>query len=99
MSPLNVKARLYRLWELLVIRWVLITGKGKRRREWIHYRRSMGARKGAVTKKAMKAARAGAADGNQAGSQVSGSFTPPGQSDREPYLDEGDALLPSPMVQ
>lgn len=45
MRPLNLKDRLHRLWELLVIRYVLITGKGRRRREWIHYRRSMGGRK------------------------------------------------------
>lgn len=92
MRRLNVKARLYRLWELLVIRFVLITGKGKRRREWIHYRRSMGARKAAVTRERNKAARAGAADGNQAGPQVSGSFTPPGQSAGS-YIDhESDAI-------
>jgi hypothetical protein len=93
MTARNVKGLIYRLWELLVIRWVLVTGKGKRRREWIHYRRSMGARKGAVTKKRMKeAARAGAAEGNQAEPAVSSSFTPePGQS--APYEDhDSDAV-------
>lgn len=96
MRALTLKDRLFRLWELLVIRFVLITGKGTRRREWIHYRRSMGARKGAVTRKINKAARVSAADGNQAGSGVSDSFTPPGQSTRESYIDhEGDAVQPA----
>lgn len=39
------KQIIYRLWEYLVIRWVYLTGKGKRRREWKHYRRSEGAKK------------------------------------------------------
>ena len=62
-------------------------------------RRSNGARKAAATRKRNKAARAGAAEGNQAGAGVSASFTPePGQpavtlTQPEPYLDhESDAV-------
>lgn len=53
---------------------------------------------GVIAERSMAAPGAGAADGNQAGAGVSGSFTPaPGQSasptDREPYFDhESDAI-------
>ncbi len=43
--------RLYDLWEHLVIRFVLVTGKGKRSRAWRHYVRSEASKRGHVTRR------------------------------------------------
>lgn len=47
-----MKIRIHRLWELAVIRYVYLTGKGKRSREWKRYVRSEAGRKSWVTRKA-----------------------------------------------
>lgn len=88
-----MRARLYRIWEQLVIRFVYLTGKGKRTRQWRHYVRSEASRKAWVTRKHNKAARVGAAQETQAGPVVSSSFTPePGQSSATYEDHESDAV-------
>ncbi len=46
-----MRNRIYLIWEQLVIRYILVTGRGKRSREWRHYVRSEAARKGHVTRR------------------------------------------------
>lgn len=58
-----MSARIYRIWELLVIRWVYLTGKGKRTREWKHYVRSEGSKKGWKTRRLSAAIRKGRESG------------------------------------
>lgn len=70
--------RLLRLWELLVIRYVLVTGRGRRSREWKRYRRSEGSRKAWVTRKANMAYAAYCAEHSE--------------SSAEKFDHEGDAL-------